>query len=428
MVLIKKIKSLIRRDEYIKNFLTLFSGTAFVQILPFFTAPITTRIYDPQDYGYTAMYAAVVGLFTLFISSHYVHFIMLSKRMKDIVNIFILTLFIAVIVTAILTILVFIIPKPFLTGILDDNYFFFLYFLPISVFLNGFGSVLGIWNNKMGKYKLMASIKIFDAVFSIVVVIGIGILIDGPYGLFIAIITGPLISSSINIASFLRNDSKYLKLVSSNWIRKLVIREIRYAIYIFPGDLINKYINLLPLFIIEFLGGKVSLGNYQFSQRILGLPINFVGTAVLEVFRKKAIDDYNSYGNCISIFKKTFSMLSLLSLLPTLTLMFFAPEIFEFVFGDKWYGAGRITQALSILYFFKMVASPLSYMYYVVRRTKEDLITQICLVVFNLSALAVGYFYFKDVFTMVLLYALSYSGIYIIQLIRSYQFAKGTVK
>ncbi|WP_420316461.1 lipopolysaccharide biosynthesis protein [Ekhidna sp.] len=421
----RKLRDIINNDIYLKNFLTLFSGTAIVQILPFFTAPITARIYEPADYGYTAMYTAVASLFTLLISSHYVHFIILSKRKKDVINVMVLTLIIGIIVTTVLTAIILLLKEDFISKILNKEYAFFLYLLPLSVFIGGYGGVIGTWNNKLGKYKLMATIRLIDALFSIVIVIVIGILVDGPYGLFIAIIFGPLISISISTFYFFKDDSSYLKLISFRWLWVLLKREKKYALFIFPSDLINKYINLLPLFVIENLGGKSSLGSYQFSQRILGMPINFIGSSILEVFRKKAIDDYHENGNCLTTFRKTFSILSVLSIIPTLILMIWAPEIFQFVFGDKWYGAGRLTQALSVLYFFKMVSSPLSYMYYIAKKTKEDLITQIALVLLNLLALALGFFYFEDVFMMVLLYSLSYSAIYVVQLVRSYHFAKG---
>lgn len=426
--MIKRLKNLISQDAYLKNFLTLFSGTAFVQVLPFFTAPITTRIYAPVDYGYTAMYNAVVALFTIFIFSHYVHFIMIADRKKDIVNVLLLTLVVGVGVTVILFLTVLLVPTSFLEYILADEYLVFLYFLPIVVFLSGFAQIISTWNNKQGKYKLMARIRIADALFSVSVVISVGLLVDGPYGLFFAIVLGPLMNSVISTIFFLKDDRKFLKLLSFKWLVHVMKREKRFALYIFPSDLINKYINLLPVFVVEGIGGKSSLGNYQFSQRILGMPIQFIGTAVLEVFRKKAIEEYNSQGNCLKTFKRTFKILAGLSIAPTLVLMIFAPEIFQFVFGDRWYNAGELTQALSILYFFKMVSSPLSYMYYIARKTREDLYTQIALVILNLGALALGYFHFKDVFMMVLLFALSYSAIYLLQLVRSYHFAKGEVK
>ena len=426
--MIRKIRDKIAQDVYLKNFLTLFSGTAFVQILPFFTAPITTRIYDPVDYGYTAMYNAVIGLFTIFIFSHYVHFIIIADRKKDIVNVLFLSLYIAVIITILLFLVVYLVPRSFLDQVLAEEYFVFLYLMPLVVFLMGYGQIINTWNNKQGKYSLMSKIRIANALLTVGIIISVGLLVDGPYGLFISIIFSPLLTSIISTYFFIREDRKFLRLVSFRWLIHLMKREKRYALFIFPSDLINKYINLLPLFVVESLGGKVNLGNYQFSQRILGMLIQFIGTSVLEVFRKKAIDEYNSEGNCLKTFKRTFKILAGLSIVPSLILLCFAPEIFQFVFGDRWYGAGQITQALSVLYFFKMVSSPLSYVYYIARKTREDLITQVGLVILNLLALALGYFYFEDVFTMVLLYALSYSAIYALQLVRSYHFAKGNLR
>jgi len=139
-----------------------------------------------------------------------------------------------------------------------------------------------------------------------------------------------------------------LSLSSSKALLKQYIGFPKYSLL---ADFINGFINQLPLFLLNKFSGQASVGLYNMNNRILGLPILVVSSAVGDVFRQRAASDYNEYGNCRSIFLKTSRTLFFLSVIPFLIIVFFGEDIFAFVFGEGWRSAGIYAQILGIMYF-----------------------------------------------------------------------------
>ena len=102
------------KSEFLKNVATLFTGTILSQVLPIIFAPVMTRIFDPSDYGILALYMAVSGLMSVFITSHYTHAILIPRQNRDSVNIVIFCVFISFIFS-IFSLIVF--------GIFGGHYF-----------------------------------------------------------------------------------------------------------------------------------------------------------------------------------------------------------------------------------------------------------------------------------------------------------------
>jgi O-antigen/teichoic acid export membrane protein len=149
-----------------------------------------------------------------------------------------------------------------------------------------------------------------------------------------------------------------------------------------------------------------------------------LGRSVLDVFKQKASEDYVKLGNCTSIFVKTFKTLTLLALVPTVLLFFLSPVVFSFVFGEEWQIAGEFAQILSVLFFFKFIASPLSYMFNIAEKQHLDMLWQIGLFIATVISFYVGV-QKDDIKFALICFTASYSFLYIINLYLSYVFSKG---
>ena len=191
-----------------------------------------------------------------------------------------------------------------------------------------------------------------------------------------------------------------------------------------PSDMINVITNQIPVFLInKFFGGFI-LGNYSLVDKILSVPITMIGRSVLDVFKQRASYDYNLNGNCKKIFIKTFKTLLLLSIIPTLLLFFLAPPLFHIIFGEKWLIAGDFARIMSVLFFFRFIVSPLSYLLYIAEKQIYDMIWQICLFVTTLLSFGIGVHY-NNIKIALLCFSISYSIMYIFYLALSYKCAKG---
>ena len=92
-----KISSLIPKEEFSKNVLTLVSGTAIAQIIPIAISPVLTRIYTPEEFGIYAIFTSIVIIFSVISNGRYELAIVLPEKDEDAINIFALGLIINVV-------------------------------------------------------------------------------------------------------------------------------------------------------------------------------------------------------------------------------------------------------------------------------------------------------------------------------------------
>jgi O-antigen/teichoic acid export membrane protein len=108
-------------------------------------------------------------------------------------------------------------------------------------------------------------------------------------------------------------------------------------------------------------------------------------------------------------------------------LFVFGPQIFSIVFGKPWAPAGEYARYLSIMFFFGFVSSPLSYVYYIVGKQRENLLLHAYMAASTVVVLVASYNIFHEPSAMILAFSLNYASIYLIYLARSYRFSRGNV-
>ena len=96
-----------------------------------------------------------------------------------------------------------------------------------------------------------------------------------------------------------------------------------------------------------FLFDKEILGLYDFSYRMLRLPIILLGVSISQVLFKKSVDLINDKKSIYPIVRKTILMLFLLSIVPFGILFLYGSDIFGFIFGENWREAGRFSEIMS---------------------------------------------------------------------------------
>lgn len=155
--------------------------------------------------------------------------------------------------------------------------------------------------------------------------------------------------------------------------------------YSLPSSLLNTMVGQLPLFMIGIHHGALAAGLFALTQRVLAAPTALIATSILEVFKRQAVNEFESVGNCVAVYRSTFKALVLLALPPTLVLLLFSPALFGWLFGDDWRAAGDLARILAPLCFLNFVASPLSYVFFVAGKQRMELFWQVALFLATLT-------------------------------------------
>lgn len=419
--MIKLISKLKPKSEFSKNVITLMTGTTIAQAMPIAISPILTRIYTPEDFGIFAIYMAVVSIISIIATGRYEMAIMLPKEEEDVTSIVKLTLLILSTITVILFLIVIIFNQTITNLIENKEISNWLYFLPISIFLVGLYQVYNYLLIREKNFKRLATNKIIVSTTNATTQLGYGFIVSNGFGLLFGNIIGYIISIYFIIKSKVVN--KYFG-CKNNSVKKVAKEYQNFPKYDVPSVLVNVVANQLPILALGKYFGLGIVGFYSLMYKVLMMPINLLSSTVLDVFKQQATDDYNKYGNCKEIYVKTFRSLVLLGIVPFTILGIWAPEIFAFVFGEKWSVAGGFAQIMVPMLFLKFIINPLSYMFYIAAKQKTDLFGQILLLFITILSIYIG-LQFNSEKTVLITFSLGYSIVYIIYLIYSYLLSKG---
>ncbi|NLR90512.1 lipopolysaccharide biosynthesis protein [Flammeovirga agarivorans] len=415
--MIKKIKKNINENPFIKNTLTLVSSSVIAQIFTVLSAPILYRLYTKENYGILGSFIAISTITNLFSSFQYLQPIILEKDDNESIKLVHLNIFLNLIGTVTYFVIIIIL----LYKSIAIKYYFLL---PLTYFLNGQSEIISTWLNRNRQFNVISKATIIQSISTPIISFISYYIYKNERGLFTALI----LSQFIQFIFFVLNSNIIKKLDIKNFNPKTIILKIKqyksFPLMRVPSELMNRLTSQSPILMFSIYSTPEFIGVYNLCTRMLGIPIQLIGNNIAKVFKEKAISDYNNLGNFNLIFLKTFKSLFLISVLPLIIVMFKGPIIFSFFFGETWKDAGNLAQILIPLYLLKLIVSPLSYSYFIKNKLKEDLVLHVYLMISNIIILHQGFELGFDNFTIISIYSINFSFIYIIYILRSYTFSK----
>jgi len=347
------------KSKFTRNVLTLMTGTTIAQAIPIAISPILTRIYSPEDFGILALYIAIVGFVSIIVTARYEMAIVLPKSDEEAINIVALSLVIMLSIVIVLFMIIILFKEDLLSILNAKSIGNFLYLIPFSVLAAGLNQIFNYWSNRKQYFKNISSSQISQSI-----TIGASQPLLGYFhifgGLIIGNLTGRIIGAFILIDKFVKNDKVYIQ-----DIKREVILEQMKKYKDFPlvnslhafGDILKSSGSVM--LISSFFGASV-LGFYALSLRVLQVPVGIVGSALGQVLYQKFTIMYNNGEDLHHYVKKIVLFLFAISLVVFSFLYFIAPDLFAFVFGEKWRVAGEYSQILIPYLFMNFLISPIS--------------------------------------------------------------------
>ena len=410
-----------KKSDFSISVFKLFTGTATGQLIAVALAPVLYRLYEPESFGVFALFVATSSILGTFSTFQYLQLVLLEKKNEYAINALWLCRLINILFSSLIFFLILFF-SPFIETFITNKILTkWLWLLPLIIFLNGQNEIFCIWANRCKEYNILVINGIIIAVLTPLVSISLAYILSDETGLFLGLMLGQI--TSLLVLTF-KLKGKYnfsIKNLNFQTIKTLVTENKKFPLFLMPTEIINRINNHLPIFLINKFFGTSAVGFYSLSIKILEIPLRFIGNAIGSVFKQRASQDYNQLGTCKKVFLKTSLTLLLISAFPVIIIGVFAPEIFEFIFGNKWISAGVYSQLLIPMIFFKLIVSPVSYVFYIYKKLKEDFIIHVYMLIS--SWLILSFFYSKgDLESGILFFALNYSAIYIYTWIRSYRF------
>jgi len=366
------------KSKFSYNVLTLITGTTLAQAIPIIISPILTRLYTPEDFGVLGLFLALTSIFGSIANAKYELAILKPIHDRDAINIGALAVGIAFLFSFFLFLVVIIFNYEIKLLLNNSQIGFWLYFVPIIVFVMGIFNVLNYLNTRKKLYKDIAVSKVLKSSSMVLVNLSFGLIKSGATGLILGQIFSTFVSN-FNLFKKVKKNYNF-KNIKKSKIKKLAIKYNKFPKYSLLSATVNKSSDHVITFLISSLYGLKTLGFYFLPYRVLGIPSSFISNSIGQVFFQEATLEKIKTGNTKKIFNKTLKNLFVISFIIFFPLYLFIEDIFIFVFGENWTVAGKYAKILLPLFFIKFIVSPLTVMNIIFNKNEVGMYWQIILI------------------------------------------------
>jgi len=357
--MIELIKSAVRRllprNAFARGVSVLVGGTAGAQLLAVAAAPLLTRLFSPEDFGLLAVYASLLALIGVVSSLRYELAIPLPEDDVEAANVAVLSLLLVGLSTVLTGVLVGLSAES-IAGVLGVPALAgYLWLLPVGVLVAGGYSVFNYWAVRTKRFSTIAGTRVRQSLATLIIQL-VAFKLGG-----LALLLGQVAGQGVGTTSLARPALAMPAFRKVSWggIKKTVLTYKQFPLFSTLSGFTNTLSRQLPVILLAAFFSPAVVGFYSLTNRVLLLPMSFVGTSVSQVVFGSASTALRNSKERL-LFLETFKLLAILSSPLLLLIIFYAPKLFYFAFGEKWIDSGYFAQWMSAWFFLQFISSPLS--------------------------------------------------------------------
>ncbi|MFC1541689.1 oligosaccharide flippase family protein [Candidatus Latescibacterota bacterium] len=395
------------KSEFIRNVITLMTGTSIAQVIPIAISPVLSRLYTPEEFGLFALFASVAGIISVIASGCYEFAIVLPEKDEDAINIMALSLIMAIAVSTLSFLVLWFFNSEISALLNNPEISKWLYFIPFAVFFTGSYQSFNYWLNRKKQFRKMAVGRITQNTAAAGTKLSLGFGGFGVSGLMAGNIFGGFAGSGLLGWQTVRDDSFDYRLISKKAIKTQAVRYKKFPIFASWSGFLNTASLHVPIILLTSLFSSTSAGLYYYSHKLLNMPMSLLGMSIGQVFFQKASEHKDNPEKLKEITFLVYKKLLYIGVFPLALIMVYGDYIFAFVFGSNWVTAGEYARVLSPWILFVFISSPISTLFDVLEKQNEELVFNIIIFLSRIAALLAGYLFFHDAYAAVILFGIT---------------------
>lgn len=385
-------KTPIGKGHFLRDVIKLLTGTTAAQIITILTAPLISRLYDPDAFGTLAVFVSLISIVGIIICLRYEQAILLPDKDEEASNIFALSLFITFVISGISVFLILIgrnwLPErlnaPELTS--------FLWLIPFSLLIQGIVYSFSNWQVRKKRFGRLSAARVSASFTTSALPITLSFFKLNPAGVLIfSWASGLLITISSLSQQILAKDRHFLRHnISWSGMKQVLIRYRKFPLVDVWGAFLSNLSWQLPSLMLSAYFSSEVVGFYSLSNRMILLPMTLVGGAVAQVFFQRTAELRNDAAQLQVTVEMVFRRLVALGLMPVIVLVLHGEGLFRLVFGSQWAEAGVYAQILGVWLIFLFISSPMSTLFFVMEKQEQALIVHLLILCSRFTALIIG--------------------------------------
>jgi O-antigen/teichoic acid export membrane protein len=373
------IKQIVNRIFYSGDVMVLLLGTAIAQVISLGAAPVLTSLFTPEQFGVFGLLMAVFNPLSTLASGRMEPAIVLpdeehkSKQLILLCWIFSLLLFVLVFVFSLI--------YPALG--LSDEYYFIVQCLPFLLLFTGLYQPLNYYFQRTKAFRNLSTVKIVQTFSIALISIALGYF-KNQHGMIIGYLSGWVILGLIAFAILSPKVLTEENLNKGSLLR--VLKDYKaFPLYNAPTAFISSLSLSVPVFVLISYYSEREAGLFNLTRQILFIPTSLIATAFAQVYFQQFADEFKSNGNLKTKFVEMLYPLVIIALCFAIPIFFFGEQLFELIFGETWKMSGTFASMLVAATALQFIAIPLSSVFMVVNRIKQQAVWQIAYFVLILS-------------------------------------------
>lgn len=377
----------------------ILSGTAAAQALSLLLLPVISRIYLPEVYGEFGMTLAAISVISVAVTLQLQQAVIVADRDYAAYGSYALGRYLSYIGALATTILAVLYFCTYLNYKYSEALLLALACgLAVAYSCNAQLAQSLIVRNKMfGHIGISAILRV---VVLSVIQIGGGLLTGESICLLFGYMLGEL-SVSTYLKFVLRKKHLEIKKYTIARFRVLLRSFKDIAIFGTAQEAMNSASQNIPVLLLGAYFGPAASGYYAFTMRILSAPIQLLGNSVRHVFSQRFSVIAKDLVGLTKEFRLSSLVLVFSSLIVASLVCPWLPEMFGYLFGDKWMPAGQYGQWLIFWIAFLLANIPATVVIRTLRRQKENFYLNILILALRVCCLVVGGFFLSSTNTVI---------------------------
>ena len=354
--------------------------------------PIVSRLYDKEEFGVFYIYMSIVTIASLVISGMYPHAIVLPRKETGLHALVKLCLILMLGGVVLGSVVLWAFGTNILASFDGQALSPYMWLIPLGVVITILNLIFINWNIRNKAFKSNATAQVAGSGSNKATQIALAPVLNGAFpGLIYADLCSKTISSIILSSKEMIRQIFKLGTVSWAAVKASAVEFINYPKYILSGNFVNKFTEDIPLYVISSFFGIGAVGAFGFANQMLGIPYNVIGKSIAPVYFQQANELYEKDKEALKQFtRRSYDKMLLLGSLAFGFTFAFGDVFFKWFFSAEWELAGQVAAILSVYYIFKLISSPFSGIYRVVRQESLTLIINSMLAVLRVAGIFIG--------------------------------------
>lgn len=395
--------NIINKSTYLKQIITLMSGSLMAQVIMLGSIPLLTRLYSPSEFGIYSLFISVITIIGSVSSLKYDQAIMLPKNNKDAQALVFLSILITCIITFLSLILILVF-NSYLVNYFGNNQLI-VFLIPVGILFLGLIQIFNAFSSRNQFYREMSKVRVLNAFNLSLVQISTKYIAS-----FDGLIFGKLAADFTSVIYLIRfhinKKTLQLKNISKRRIKFNIDKHHHFPKFQSITVFLNAVSQNIPVLLLGALYSIEIAGFYALTIRVLRTPITLIGSATREVFYQKASNLHAQNKSFFNLYIKTTTWLIKIFIIPFMIIILFSNEIFSFVFGEKWEESGLYASVLIYWYFFAFINSPSVMSFSILQLQSFQLKIEFISLILRLNAIYLGYKIYESVVASLILFTI----------------------